>query len=539
MQSTMMNMPLTLIQILERAGTVFPHVEVVSRLPDKSIHRSNYGEVYRRARKLAEALQKAGLKKGDRVATLMWNHYAHLEAYFGIPAAGGVLHTLNLRLFPDDIAYIVNHAEDRFLIVDDVLLPLLEKFQDKIDIEKIIVFPFSGQPVPAGMMSYEDFIAESTGNFEYPQIDENDACGMCYTSGTTGNPKGVVYSHRSQVIHSLVAALPDGLNINQRDVMMPVVPMFHVNAWGLPYTTALLGCKQVYAGPHMDGESLLEMFQSEQVTTTAGVPTLWLGVINVLSKDPGRWKLAPGIRLISGGSATPLSLIKAFDKHGMEVVVAWGMTETSPLGSVSKLSPAMEEWPEEKRYEYRAKAGLIVPLLDARVVNEEGVAPWDGKSLGELQVRSPWVTASYYSSDEASEKFTADGWFCTGDVANISPEGFIHIADRTKDLIKSGGEWISSVELENEIMGHPGVAEAAVIAMPHEKWQERPMAVVVAKPDAQLTKEDILSYLDGRVATWWLPDDVVFVDELPHTSTGKLMKRALRDKFADGTQKAG
>ncbi len=533
MQSTMMNVPLTLVQILERAGTLFANTEVVSRRPDKSVHRCTYGDIYKRARLLAEALTKAGLKKGDRVATLMWNHYAHLETYFGVPAAGGVLHTLNLRLFPNDIAYIVNHAEDRFLIVDDVLLPLFEKFRDQVKLEKIIVFPFSGQPVPEGMTSYEDFLKTATGDFTYPEIDENDACGMCYTSGTTGNPKGVVYSHRSQVLHSIVSALPDGLNLTRRDVVMPVVPMFHVNAWGLPYTLALIGAKQVYPGPHMDGVSLLEMFDQEKVTVTAGVPTLWLGVLNALSKEPERWKLQPGMRMVSGGSATPISLIKSFDKFNVRVVCAWGMTETSPLGSVATLTPEMDSWPEEKKYEYRAKAGMYVPLVEARVVNEDGVAPNDGKTVGELQVRGPWITGAYFKGEGGNDKFTPDGWFATGDVAHISPEGFIHITDRTKDLIKSGGEWISSVEMENEIMGHPAVAEAAVIAVPHPKWVERPLAVVVKKQGMEVTKEEILDYLKPKVASWWLPDDVVFVDELPHTSTGKLMKRALRERFQD------
>lgn len=530
MRATMMDVPLTLNQILERAGTVCAAAEIVTRRPDKSLHRYTYGDMYRRARQLAEALQKLGLKKGDRVATLMWNNYAHLEAYFGIPAAGGVLHTLNLRLFPDDIAYIVNHAEDRFLIVDDVLLPLLEKFRDKVKLEKIIVFPYSGQPVPADFTDYEELLQTASGDFQYPEIDENDACGMCYTSGTTGSPKGVVYSHRSQVIHSIVSALPDALNLSRNDVLLPVVPMFHVNAWGLPFTAASIGAKLVFPGPHMDGESLLDLYSREQVTTTAGVPTIWMGVLNALNKEPQRWQLVPGLRMISGGSATPASLIKAFDAHNCEVICAWGMTETSPLGSASRLPKNMLDRPEEELLQYRAKAGQPVPLFEARIHNEDGIAPWDGKTVGELEVRGLWVTGSYVGGED-SGKFTKDGWFQTGDVANISPEGFIHITDRTKDLIKSGGEWISSVELENAIMGHPGVAEAAVIAIPHEKWVERPLAVVVRKPGQELSKEDILNFLRDKVATWWMPDDVAFVDELPHTSTGKLMKRALRDQF--------
>lgn len=532
MRATMMNMPLTLNQFLERAGTVCADVEVVTRLPDKSLHRYTYGDMYHRARQLAEALLKLGLKKGDRVATLMWNNYAHLEAYFGIPAAGGVLHTLNLRLFPDDIAYIVNHAQDRFLIVDDILLPLFDKFRDKVNLEKVIVFPFSGQPVPEGYTDYEALLATATGDFEYPELDENDPCGMCYTSGTTGNPKGVVYSHRSQVIHSIVSALPDALDLSRNDVILPVVPMFHVNAWGLPFTATAIGAKQVFPGPYLDGESLLDLYSSEQVTTTAGVPTIWMGVLNALNKEPQRWNLVPGLRMVSGGSATPESLIKAFDGHNCRVVCAWGMTETSPLGSAAKLTREMEKLPEEEQLHYRAKAGQPMPLVEVRVRNENGIAPWDGKTVGELEIRGVWITGSYFGGD-GSDKFTEDGWFQTGDVASISPEGFIHITDRTKDLIKSGGEWISSVELENAIMGHPAVAEAAVIAVPHPKWQERPLAVVVRKPGQEVSKEEILEFLNDKIASWWMPDDVAFVNELPHTSTGKLMKRALRDQFKD------
>lgn len=532
MRATMMDVPLTLDQILERAGTVCSSVEVVTRRPDKSIHRYTYGDMYKRARQLAEALQKLGMKKGDRVATLMWNNYAHLEAYFGIPVAGGVLHTLNLRLFPDDIAYIVNHAKDRFLIIDDVLLPLFDQFRDKVNLEKVIVFPYSGQPVPEGYDDYEALLQTATGDFQYPAIDENDPCGMCYTSGTTGNPKGVVYSHRSQVIHSMVSALPDSLDLSRDDVILPVVPMFHVNAWGLPFTATAVGSKQVYPGPHMDGESLLELFEKEQVTVTAGVPTIWMNVLNAITKEPQRWKLTPGMRMVSGGSATPVSLIKAFDAHDCEMICAWGMTETSPLGSASRLPKSMENLPEEEKLRYRAKAGQPTPLFDARIHNEDGIAPWDGKTTGELEVRGLWVTQSYVGGEDTGS-FTKDGWFRTGDVANISPEGFIQITDRTKDLIKSGGEWISSVELENAIMGHPAVAEAAVVAIPHPKWLERPLAVVVRKAGQDIGKQDILDYLRDKIAAWWMPDDVTFVDELPHTSTGKLMKRALRDQYQD------
>ncbi len=535
MQGTMMDYPLTLVPILERAGRLFGKVEIVSRLPDRSLHRYTYKDFYRRARALAEALQKAGLRRGDRVGTLMWNHYAHLEAYFGIPLAGGVLHTLNLRLHPRDIAYIANHAQDRFLIVDDVLLPLYEQFKDQVNAERVIVVPLTGKPVPEGYLDYEAFLGTATGDFTYPELDENEALGMCYTSGTTGQPKGVVYSHRAVVLHSLASGLSGTLGITQRDVVLPVVPMFHVNAWGLPFTAVMVGAKQVFPGPYLDAESLLELFERERVTFTAGVPTIWLGILQALEKAPDRWKLAPGMRMVVGGSAAPEGLIRAFDRFGLQVVHAWGMTETTPLGTVSLLKSYMEDLPEEEKYAYRAKQGLPAPFVEVRVVNEEGEAPWDGKTMGELQVRGPWVAASYYNLPEAQDRWTEDGWFRTGDVATIDPEGYVKITDRTKDLIKSGGEWISSVDLENALMGHPKVAEAAVIAVPHPRWQERPLAVVVLKEayKGKVTPEELREFLAPKFAKWWLPDAFVFVDEIPRTSAGKFLKAKLREQFRD------
>lgn len=533
MKGTMMNYPLTLTHILERAGRLYGSVEIVSRMPDKSLHRYTYADFYRRARSLAKALQKAGLKRGDRVGTLMWNHYAHLEAYFGIPAAGGVIHTLNLRLHPDEIAYIANHAGDRFLIVDDVLLPLLQKFQEQLRVERIIVVPLTGRPVPEGMEEYESFIAEPAEDFVYPELDEEEAAGMCYTSGTTGRPKGVVYSHRSLVLHSFATALADVLGISRRDVVVPVVPMFHVNAWGLPFTCTMVGTKQVFPGPHLDPISLLDLFEGERVTVTAGVPTIWLGILQMLEKNPGKWDLVPGMRMMVGGSAAPESMIRAFDRHNLRVVHGWGMTETTPVGTLGILKPHMEEWPEDKQYEYRAKQGLPLPFVEVRIVTEEGIAPHDGKTMGELQVRGPWIAADYYDRPDSRASFTEDGWFRTGDVATIDPEGYVKITDRTKDLIKSGGEWISSVDLENALMGHPAVAEAAVIAVPHPKWQERPLAVVVLKEGAQATEEELIQYLAPRFAKWWLPDGVVFVEEIPRTSAGKFLKAKLREQFKD------
>lgn len=529
MRSTMMDFPLTLPHLLERAGQLFFDEEIVTRLPDKSLHRYTFGGFYQRSRALAEALQKAGLQKGDRVATLSWNTYAHLEAYFAIPCAGGVLHPLNLRLHPSDIAYIANHAEDRFLIVDDVLFKLYEAIKDHVKFDKVIVVPLTGQPVPEGTISYEDFLKTASGNWDYPQLEEQDALGMCYTSGTTGKPKGVVYSHRSLMLHTLGSALPDALNLSGRDVMLPVVPMFHVFAWGLPFAAVMTGCKLVMPGPHLDAVSLLDLYESEQVSKSAGVPTIWMGILQALQKEPARWKLQP-MEMVVGGSAAPESLIRAFDQFGLKVLHAWGMTETSPLGTVSRVRRNKDKDTDEA-YGYRAKQGIPNPLVEIRAASEEGVVAWDNKTMGELQVRGPWVAASYYRLESERDKWTDDGWFRTGDVVTIDQGGYMKITDRTKDLIKSGGEWISSVDLENALMAHPAVKEAAVIAIPHPKWDERPVAVVVAKDGMQLTVEDLKKHLEPMVAKWWLPDAFVFVSEIPRTSTGKFLKAQLRDQY--------
>ncbi len=531
MQSTMMDFPLTLVHLLERAGSLFPREEIVTRLPDKSLHRYTFGDFYRRSRQLASALQKAGLQKGDRVATLSWNTYAHLEAYFGVPVAGGVLHPLNLRLHPSDIAYIINHAQDKILIVDDVLLKLYEAVKAHVKLERVLVVPLSGQPVPEGLESYEDFLASGDPGFAYPSLDERDAAGMCYTSGTTGKPKGVVYSHRSIVLHSLGSALPDALNLASTDVLLPVVPMFHVLAWGLPFTGVMTGSKLVMPGPHLDAESLLNLYESEKVTKTAGVPTIWLGVLQALQKEPGRWKLEP-MEMVVGGSAAPEAMIRAFDRFGLKVLHAWGMTEMSPLGTTSRLKRHLRG-DAEVEYRYRAKQGVPTPLVEIRAVGEQGEVPWDGQSLGELQVRGPWVAQSYYNLEEESDKWTPDGWFRTGDVVAIDPEGYIRIADRTKDLIKSGGEWISSIDLENALMAHPAVKEAAVIAIPDPKWDERPLAAIVLKEGASATPEELRAFLEPKFAKWWLPDAYVFVDEIPRTSTGKFLKSRLREQFRE------
>lgn len=527
-----MNYPLTLIHILERAGKVFPQVEVLSRLPDRSVQRSTYGEVYRRARSLANALQKAGLRRGDRVGTLMWNHYAHLEAYFGIPVAGGVMHTLNLRLAPTDLAYIVNHAGDRFLIVDDVLLPFYEKFRDSVNVERVIVVPLSGKPVPSGYESYEDFIRGGDTDFRYPDLEENEGASMCYTSGTTGVPKGVVYTHRSVVLHSFLLTTVDNFAFGHADIVLPVVSMFHVNGWGFPYAAGMVGCKQVLPGPYLDAESILDLCERHGVTVAGGVPTIWFNVVDALEKFPGRWKLRP-MRILIGGAAPPESLIRKLDEYGMKVEQGWGLTESSPQATTSLLRAHMRNLPDHEKYAIKAKAGLPVPLVDVRLMSEAGEVPHDDKTMGEIQLRGPWVAASYYNLPEEKTKWTEDGWFRTGDVGTIDGEGYLKIADRTKDLIKSGGEWISSVDLENALVAHPDVREAAVIAVAHPKWQERPIAILVLREGARVSPDALREFLSDKFAKWQLPDAFIFVDELPHTSTGKLLKMELRRRYQD------
>ena len=444
MQGTMMNYPLTLAHSLERAGKLFPQAEILSRLPDHSMHRYTYGDFYRRARMLAEALQKAGLQRGDRVATLMWNHYAHLEAYFGIPVAGGVLHTLNLRLAPHDLSYIANHAGDRFLIVDDILLPLYDKFKDSVKFERVIVVPLTGNPVNDGYQNYEKLLATASGEFTYPHLDENEAASLCYTSGTTGVPKGVAYTHRSVMLHSFLLTTVDNFGICNADVLLPVVSMFHVNGWGLSYAAAMVGCKQVLPGPHLDAESLLELIDRERVTVAGAVPTVWFSVVEALEKNPGRWDVPP-MRILIGGAAPPETLVRKLDRYRMTVLQGWGLTESSPQATTSQLCSHMREWPDDKKYEMRAKAGLPVPFVDMRVVDASGEVARDGTTMGEVQLRGPWVAASYYNLPEEKDKWTEDGWLRTGDVGTIDADGYLKIVDRTKDLIKSGGEWISSV----------------------------------------------------------------------------------------------
>jgi len=531
MDGLMMDYDLTLQPLFERVGRYFPNTEIVSRWPDKSIHRTTYAEFHKRVQKLANALLRLGLRPGDRVATLAWNHGRHLEAYFAIPLAGGVIHTLNPRLSPQDLTYIMNHAEDRFLIVDDVLVPVYERFHKDVSPHEVVVWTH-GHAAPDWMIDYEQLIEPEMPSFAFPRIVEGQAAGICYTSGTTGRPKGVVYSHRALVLHSLACAMPDALGLSQSDVMMPVVPMFHVNAWGLPFTSAMVGAKQVFPGPHLDPGSLLDLIRREKVTFTAGVPTVWLGILEALDKNPTGWDTSTLKAMVVGGAAAPQAMIEAFEKrHKLHVVHAWGMTEMTPVGTVSRLKPQLLSLPDGERYRLLACQGLPLPLVDTRVIGDDGPVPWDGKSMGELQVRGPWIAKSYFQNPAEADKFTMDGWFRTGDIVTVDAEGYVRITDRSKDLIKSGGEWISSVELENALMGHPAVKEAAVVAVAHPRWGERPVACVVLKAGSVATPQELRDFLAPGFARYWLPDAFVFIEQIPRTATGKFLKSALREQL--------
>ncbi|MEO7734434.1 MAG: long-chain fatty acid--CoA ligase [Kofleriaceae bacterium] len=525
MTSTMMDVPLTIDLIVERAERWMGDAEVVSRRPDKSLTRTNYRTIMQRARQLARALVGAGIRKGDRVATLMWNHSEHLEAYFGVPLAGAVTHTLNLRLHPDEIAYIANDAGDRYVIVDDILLPLLDKaIAAGGRFERVIVVGNAGDHE-----AYDSFLATAT-DVALPVLAESDGLATCYTSGTTGKPKGVVYSHRSTVLHTLTAALPDALDLSRSDTLMPVVPMFHVNAWGLPYIAATMGAKLVFPGPHLDPPSLLDLLVGERVTVAAGVPTIWLGIREAMDAAPERWQLMPGLRMIVGGSAAPEQLIRDFDRLGMTLIHAWGMTEMSPIGLVSRVPPQLADADPDTRYRLRAKQGVPPPLVDVRVRNEAGDVPRDDKTSGEVLVRGPWIAGSYFGG-ATPERWTDDGFFRTGDVARIDEHGFVQLTDRIADLIKSGGEWIASQELENALMGHPAVREAAVVGVPHPKWSERPLAVYVLKPGATASVDELRAHLASKFPKFWVPDAFELIDTIPRTSAGKFRKTELRERF--------
>jgi fatty-acyl-CoA synthase len=529
MQGLIMDFELTIPVMLRRAEQLFGSQEIVTRLPDRSLHRYTYADFIPRARRLGAALTELGMGRGDRVATLAWNHYQHLEAYLGIPAFGGVTHTLNLRLHPNDVGYIAKHGGDKLLIVDESLLPLAQKFLGETDIEQVIVI---GE-APEGTISYEELIAGTEDPGEYPEIEEREAAAMCYTSGTTGHPKGALYSHRAIFLHTLVATMSGVLSISEADTVLPVVPMFHANAWGFPFSCTMVGAKQVFPGPHLDPPSLLELFQDERVTITGGVPTIWLGILQVLDQQPDAYDLSSLRAMIVGGAAAPRSLIEGLqERHGLYVLHAWGMTEMAPLGTTAQLPPDLEDASDDEQYAFRAKQGRPAPLVEIRARGEDGVVPWDGKTMGELEVRGPWISSSYYDAPEGADRWTDDGWFKTGDVVTIDARGCIEIQDRSKDLVKSGGEWISSVALENALMGHPAVAEAAVIAVPDEQWSERPLAVCVFKEGESATDEELREHLASSFAKFQLPERFEFVDEIPKTAVGKFKKTALREQFA-------
>jgi fatty-acyl-CoA synthase len=533
MHGLMMDFPLTLSAIFRRAEQMFRRREIVSRQADKSIHRYTYADWAARTRRLAQALLDQGIRPGDRVATLGWNHGSHLEAYFGIPLVGAVLHTLNLRLHPDELAYIVNHAGDRAVLVDETLLPLWEQVRPHVKVPIAIVVGAT-RPVPDGYLEYESLLAAAAPVADLPDPGENDAVAMCYTTGTTGAPKGVLYSHRALVLHTLGLSVNDVMGIRETDTVMPVVPMFHANAWGMPFAAVMNGSKLVMPGPHLDPASIVDLFQRERVTVTGGVPTIWMGVMQYLDAHPGEFDLSCIRAMYVGGSAVPQSMIEGFEKkYSLRIFQAWGMTEMSPLGTTGHLPPFLADAPDEERFKFRAKQGRPAPFVEVRARNEDGLVPWDGRTMGELEVRGPWIASAYYNRDDCGDRFTDDGWFRTGDIATIDPEATIQIQDRTKDLIKSGGEWISSVALECALMGHPAVAEAAVIPVMHPKWSERPLAVVVLKPGASATPSELRGFLAPQFPKFCLPDAFEFIDAIPRTSAGKFKKSALRERYKD------
>ena len=536
MNGLMMQMPLLISSLLIHAERNHPTQQIVSRRVEGDIHRMTYRELAVRSRKGANMLAKLGLQMGQRVATLAWNHHRHMELYYAVSGSGAVLHTLNPRLHPDQVVYIADHAEDQVLFFDLTFLPVIEAIASRTKTIKKFIALTSREHMPkeskvAGLLCYEDLLAEQSDHYAWPTFDENSASSLCYTSGTTGNPKGVLYSHRSTIIHTYAAAMPDALNCSASDVILPVVPMFHVNAWGLPYVACMVGAKFVLPGPGLDGKSLHELFESEGVTLSAGVPTVWQGLLGYVSSN--NLKFSTMKRTVIGGSACPPAMIKTFDaSYGVQVIHAWGMTEMSPLGTSCTFKVAAASLSADERYAIQSKQGRTIYGVDMKIVDPDGAElPWDGEASGDLLVRGPWIISTYFKNEGGDP--LVDGWFPTGDVAKIDTDGYMQITDRSKDVIKSGGEWIGSIDLENIAMGHPAVLMAACIAAKHPKWDERPLLVVVKKPAAEVSREELLAFYEGKIAKWWTPDDVVFVDAIPLGATGKMQKIRLRDQFKD------
>lgn len=538
MHGLMMDSELLISTILRHADRNFGNQEIVSVTADNPLHRYTYQECFRRTRQLANALGKLGLMQGDRVATLAWNDYRHLEAYYAIGGSGYVCHTVNPRLFPEQVVFIINHAEDRWIFVDLLIVPLLEKIADQIPGVEGFVIMTDEKHMPETSLKnavcYETLIGAESDAFDWPEFDERSASALCYTSGTTGDPKGVLYDHRSTILHAYAAVSPDVMNLSSIDCVLPVVPLFHVNAWGIPYAALMVGCKLVFPGPKMgDGETLYGLLEQENVSLALGVPTVWLALLQYA--DSAGKKLNKLQRTVIGGAAVPERMIRDFrDKHDVTVIQGWGMTEMSPLGTVSTPKFGMETLTPDEMIAVRAKAGRGIFGVEMRIVDDKGMEmPWDGVAYGSLQVRGPWICSDYFRLEGKSGSHTADGWFDTGDVAIIDEDGYMSITDRTKDVIKSGGEWISSIDIENTAMGHDAVAEAAVIGVAHPKWTERPLLIIIRAKGASLERDELLAWLEGKIAKWWIPDDVVFVDEIPHTATGKIKKIELRKQFAD------
>ena len=539
-----MDMPLSIPALLRRAETLFASKTIVSRSADRSLARSTYAACLARARRLGRAMHALGVRDGDRVGTFCWNHERHLQAYYGIPASGAILHTLNIRLHPDELAYIINHADDAVIIVDQVLWPAFEPIRQRIGDRRVVVVSDDGE-VPQGTMDYDALLAAQDDSGSFGDVAEQTGAVLCYTSGTTGRSKGVLYSHRSLVLHSLAAALPDMMNLAESSRVLAVVPMFHANAWGLPFACALVGASQVLPGPYLDAASIVSLLETERVTVTAGVPTIAHALLAYLDQHPGH-DLSSLQMMLVGGAAIPEATIRAFEtRHGVTIVHAWGMTETAPLGSICRVPSELEDAGADQQYAWRATQGRPGPLVEVRARAEDGeLVPWDGQSMGELEVRGAWVAGAYFPGDEGCDRWTDDGWFRTGDIVTIGGTGCLTIQDRAKDLVKSGGEWISSVALESALAGQPGIAEAVVIAVPHARWGERPLAVIVAAPGCAPGVADVRALLDGRVPRWWCPDGVVLVDSLPRTGVGKYQKNVLRERYKDhftapGAQEAG